>query len=78
MRTKRELKESKNNYKPHRLIIQRLNLIISYGILKASYGDRSSVAERQLVELDVAGSNPVGHPKQEIPSGIFLFGDVSD
>lgn len=26
------------------------------------YGGRSSTAERQLVELDVAGSNPVDHP----------------
>ena len=29
---------------------------------RAQHGGYSSVVERQLVELDVAGSNPVSHP----------------
>ena len=41
-----------------------MNVIINPAL---SYGGRSSVVERLSVEEDVAGSNPVGHPKSMIP-----------
>lgn len=32
----------------------------------ASIGDRSTMVVHQLVELGVAGSNPVGHPRVKL------------